>query len=277
MSPEQARGKPADKRSDVWSFGCVLYEMMTGTRVFEDDDIADTLASVLKREPDWNQLPDTLPSAISVLVRRCLAKDPRQRCGDMAAALILLEESIPLSAVPTSADTAAEPWSRAAPRDAGCSNPRRGVCWSDDVVGDATRSTAHRSHVDRAHRYRGTGKPDCDHLTALASSTSAATGRNSWFGRSTSSSRGHSSAEATSCSRSSPPTVNSWRTPDGTTLMRVALTGGPTIAVAKSMGRCAVRRGWTTTRSCLLPQRDDRIAACRRHWRRGERPDNARP
>jgi eukaryotic-like serine/threonine-protein kinase len=103
MSPEQARGKPADKRSDVWSFGCVLYEMMTGTRVFEDDDIADTLASVLKREPDWNRLPDTLPSAISVLVRRCLSKDPRQRCGDMAAALILLEESIPLSAVPTSA------------------------------------------------------------------------------------------------------------------------------------------------------------------------------
>jgi eukaryotic-like serine/threonine-protein kinase len=103
MSPEQARGKPADKRSDVWSFGCVLYEMMTGTRAFEDDDIADTLASVLKREPDWNRLPETLPSAISVLVRRCLSKDPRQRCGDMAAALILLEESTPLSAVPTSA------------------------------------------------------------------------------------------------------------------------------------------------------------------------------
>src|SRR5262245_50570666 len=103
MSPEQARGKPADKRSDVWSFGCVLYEMMTGTRAFEDDDIAGTLASVLKREPDWNQLPDTLPSAIRVLVRRCLSKDPRQRCGDMAAALILLEESTPLSAVPPSA------------------------------------------------------------------------------------------------------------------------------------------------------------------------------
>ena len=103
MSPEQARGKPADKRSDVWSFGCVLYEMLTGTRVFEDDDIADTLASVLKREPDWNQLPDTLPSAISVLVRRCLSKDPRQRCGDMAAALILLEESTTLSVIPTSA------------------------------------------------------------------------------------------------------------------------------------------------------------------------------
>ena len=103
MSPEQARGKPADKRSDVWSFGCVLYEMMTGRRVFEGDDIADTLANVLKHEPDWSQLPDTLPSAIRVLVRRCLSKDPRQRCGDMAAALILLEESTSLSAIPGSA------------------------------------------------------------------------------------------------------------------------------------------------------------------------------
>jgi serine/threonine-protein kinase len=103
MSPEQARGKPADKRSDVWSFGCVLYAMMTGARVFEGDDITDTLANVLKHEPDWNQLPDTLPSAIRVLVRRCLSKDPRQRCGDMAAALILLEESTSLSAVSVSA------------------------------------------------------------------------------------------------------------------------------------------------------------------------------
>ena len=103
MSPEQARGKPADKRSDVWSFGCVLYEMMTGRRVFEGDDIAYTLANVLKHEPDWRQLPDTLPSAIRVLVRRCLSKDPRQRCGDMAAALILLEESTSLSAIPASA------------------------------------------------------------------------------------------------------------------------------------------------------------------------------
>src|SRR5262245_48002021 len=107
MSPEQARGKPADKRSDVWAFGCVLYEMLTGRRAFDDNDIADTLASVLKRDPDWTRLPDGLPSAIRVLVRRCLTKDPRQRCGDMAAALILLEESTQLSTVP--APAAAQP------------------------------------------------------------------------------------------------------------------------------------------------------------------------
>src|SRR6188474_2320098 len=97
MAPEQARGKPADKRSDVWAFGCVLYEMLTGARAFEGDDIADTLANVMKVEPDWSRLPHSLPPAITVLLRRCLAKDARQRCGDMAAALILLEESAHLT------------------------------------------------------------------------------------------------------------------------------------------------------------------------------------
>ncbi len=97
MAPEQARGKPADKRSDVWAFGCVLYEMLTGRRAFEGDDIADTLANVLKVEPDWSLLPAALPPAITVLLHRCLAKDARQRCGDMAAALILIDESPRLS------------------------------------------------------------------------------------------------------------------------------------------------------------------------------------
>ena len=116
MAPEQAKGKPADKRSDVWAFGCVLYEMLTGKRVFEGDDIADTLANVLKVEPDWSRLPHSLPPAITVLLRRCLAKDARQRCGDMAAALILLEESTNLAAGPSSATTEQKPgvWRRIA-------------------------------------------------------------------------------------------------------------------------------------------------------------------
>jgi hypothetical protein len=117
MAPEQAKGKPADKRSDVWAFGCVLYEMLTGRRAFEGDDIADTLANVLKMEPDWSRLPPALPPAITVLLRRCLAKDARQRCGDMAAALILLEESAHLSpAVPSSTTGEQRPalWRRVA-------------------------------------------------------------------------------------------------------------------------------------------------------------------
>jgi eukaryotic-like serine/threonine-protein kinase len=118
MAPEQAKGKQADKRSDVWAFGCVLYEMLTGTRAFEGDDIADTLANVLKMEPDWSRLPSTPPPAIRVLLRRCLAKDSRQRCGDMAAALILLEESAhltPLASSFTSQRTPGLLWRLAAP------------------------------------------------------------------------------------------------------------------------------------------------------------------
>ena len=80
--------------------------MLTGTRAFEGDDISDTLANVLKMEPDWSRLPSTLPPAIRVLLRRCLAKDARQRCGDMAAALILLEESAHLTPAVASSATA---------------------------------------------------------------------------------------------------------------------------------------------------------------------------
>ena len=107
MSPEQAKGRAADKRSDVWAFGCVLYEMLTGTRAFEGDDIADTLANVLKVEPDWSRLPSSLPPAINVLLRRCLAKDARQRTGDIAAALILVEESSHLTPTASSAQAPA--------------------------------------------------------------------------------------------------------------------------------------------------------------------------
>ena len=118
MAPEQAKGRAADKRSDVWAFGCVLYEMLSGRRAFEGDDIADTLANVLKVEPDWSRLPPSLPSAINVLLRRCLAKDARQRCGDIAAALILLEESAHLSSVAASSPTKRQRpalWRRVAP------------------------------------------------------------------------------------------------------------------------------------------------------------------
>ena len=70
MAPEQAKGRPVDKRSDVWAFGCVLYEMFAGKRAFEGEDISDTLANVLKSEPDWQALPADVPAAIQVLLRR---------------------------------------------------------------------------------------------------------------------------------------------------------------------------------------------------------------
>jgi Tol biopolymer transport system component len=79
MSPEQARGKPADKRSDIWAFGCVLYEMLTGRRPFDGPEITDVLARVLEREIDLSTLPTQTPSSIRRLIERCLAKDPRNR------------------------------------------------------------------------------------------------------------------------------------------------------------------------------------------------------
>src|SRR5687768_10116625 len=78
MSPEQAKGREADKRSDIWAFGCVFYEMLTGTRAFAGDDIGDVLASVLAREPNWARLPSTLSPSLGLYIKRCLHKDLRQ-------------------------------------------------------------------------------------------------------------------------------------------------------------------------------------------------------
>jgi serine/threonine-protein kinase len=92
MSPEQARGQATDTRADIWAFGCVLYEMLTGARAFAAASVAETLAAVLMRDPDWTRLPSMIPSPIRVLLRRCLEKDPRARLGDMSAVLLLIEE-----------------------------------------------------------------------------------------------------------------------------------------------------------------------------------------
>jgi eukaryotic-like serine/threonine-protein kinase len=92
MSPEQAKGKPADKRSDIWAFGCVLYEMLTGMRAFDGEDVSDTLANVLKADPDWSALSDAVPHSIGRLLRRCLTKDRKSRLADIADARLELED-----------------------------------------------------------------------------------------------------------------------------------------------------------------------------------------
>ena len=78
MAPEQARGKPVDRRADIWAFGAVLYEMLSGRRAFHGEDVSSTLASVLKDDVPWGALPKDLPATILTLLRRCLEKDPRQ-------------------------------------------------------------------------------------------------------------------------------------------------------------------------------------------------------
>ncbi|HEV2422489.1 MAG TPA: LpqB family beta-propeller domain-containing protein [Candidatus Acidoferrales bacterium] len=92
MSPEQAKGKAVDRRTDIWAFGCVLYEMLTGKMLFSGETVTDTLAAILKSEPDWTQLPSATPAHIRVLLRRCLQKDPRQRLRDIGDARVSLEE-----------------------------------------------------------------------------------------------------------------------------------------------------------------------------------------
>ena len=90
MSPEQARGRPADKRADIWAFGVVLYEMLAGRRLFEAETISDTIAAVLTREPDMAALPAGVPPAVRALLRRCLDRDPMKRLRDIGEARLVL-------------------------------------------------------------------------------------------------------------------------------------------------------------------------------------------
>jgi len=101
MSPEQAKAKPVDRRADIWAFGCVLYEMLTGKQVFTGETVTDTLASLIKEEPDWKALPAAIPMKVRVLLQRCLQKDPKQRLRDIGDARISLDEV--LSGVPEAA------------------------------------------------------------------------------------------------------------------------------------------------------------------------------
>jgi len=93
MSPEQAKGKAADKRSDIWAFGCVLYEMLTGTQAFRGNHVADVVAEVLKSIPDWDALPPTTPNTVSRLLRRCLEKDRTRRLDSANAARLDLVDA----------------------------------------------------------------------------------------------------------------------------------------------------------------------------------------
>ena len=94
MSPEQARGREIDKRTDIWAFGCVLYEMLTARKAFAGESVADTLALIFEADPDWGPLPPKTPAGVRELLRRCIQKDPNRRLRDVGDARIELDDSL---------------------------------------------------------------------------------------------------------------------------------------------------------------------------------------
>src|SRR4029453_8319263 len=113
MSPEQARGTPVDKRADIWAFGCVLYEMLTGQRAFDGQGVSETLARVIERKPDWAGLPVTLSPTLRTYIRRCLQKDPRQRVQAIGDVRLALDGAFETAAPTTTPAPAARSSSRA--------------------------------------------------------------------------------------------------------------------------------------------------------------------
>ena len=103
MSPEQARGKAVDKRADIWAFGVVLYEMLAGRRLFEGETVSDTLAAVLRTEPDWTALPPSTPPNVRRILRRCLDRDPKRRLRDIGEARIALSAPAEMAGRPEGA------------------------------------------------------------------------------------------------------------------------------------------------------------------------------
>jgi len=114
MAPEQAKGRPVDRRADIWAFGVVLYEMLTGKRAFVGEDISTTLAAVLMRDPEFGALPTDTPPALIGLVRRCLERDPKQRLRDIGEARVLLSDSEAMRSRPSAGATALPAASRSA-------------------------------------------------------------------------------------------------------------------------------------------------------------------
>lgn len=116
MSPEQSRGKAVDKRTDIWAFGCVLYELLTGKQIFDGESVAEILGAIHHKEPEWDVLPETTPPGIRALLRRCLQKDAKRRLRDAADVQIQIEDSLNAPAAPMVAAVSPRPvWRRAIP------------------------------------------------------------------------------------------------------------------------------------------------------------------
>ena len=169
MSPEQARCRPLDRRTDIWSFGCVLYEMLTGRAPFAGETISDTLAAILDREPDWNALPQTAPLPVRRLLRRCLEKDRKRRLAHIADARLEIDDVL------------------SAPHDdavvpASISRTRERVMWASalmlvGLIGAAAMTWATRSATDPSETTRTLPEHGTYRSVIWGESTGATTGQ----------------------------------------------------------------------------------------------------
>ncbi len=146
MSPEQARGRPVDRRADLWAFGAVLYEMLTGRTAFPGKTVPDTIVAILEREPDWGALPADVPPSVRTLIRRCLAKDRRSAISDISVARFVLDDpgAAALATAPIMAPPS--PWRRMAMTSSAW---LIGVAMSGAAVWVATRAPSPGPRVSR--------------------------------------------------------------------------------------------------------------------------------
>ena len=164
MSPEQARGKPVDKRTDLWAFGCVLYEMLTSRAAFAGETISDTIARILERDPDWRALPAATPPSVTRLLQRCLSKDPKRRLHDIADARIEIEDALNGASL-TPAETA------------GVDRQRVRLPWAIAVVTSvvALIAVVALTWYVRTARQTQTAPPRISRMTIASSGTAAVT------------------------------------------------------------------------------------------------------
>jgi serine/threonine protein kinase/Tol biopolymer transport system component len=148
MSPEQARGRAVDKRTDIWAFGCVIYEMLTARPPFRGETTSDTIAAILEHEADWSQLPALTPPGVRRLLLRCLEKDPRRRLRDIGDARLEIDEAISGAAAP-SAPPAFEP-TQAVPKRAG---PAMRLAWWAAAAGVLIVATAATWRLPRSEYF----------------------------------------------------------------------------------------------------------------------------
>ena len=152
MSPEQARGGRTDKRTDIWAFGCVLYEMLTGRRPFAGDSTSEVVARILEREPDFHRLPSDTPAAIERLLRRCLEKDPQDRLRDIGDARLELRDALAPQPERVSTPRVRPYWRPAVATVAAAvlTQCRRGV--DRYAIGDRARAACHPVFAPRLDR-----------------------------------------------------------------------------------------------------------------------------